>query len=341
MIERIEIGECFEKYYELPIIDVRSPGEFLKGHIPEAHNIPLFSDDERAQVGTVYKRKTKEKAIELGYTFVNPKLDYFISASEKIAPKKEVLVHCWRGGMRSQSFAEHLMSNGFTKVYVIEKGYKAFRNHVLDFFNQPFPFIVLGGYTGSGKTEILHELKTLGSQVIDLEGLANHKGSAFGGIGQEDQPTTEHFENLLFIHLFKMNKKQAIWIEDESMHIGRVFLPKALFNQIRSQKGYFIDIPIVERAKFLVQAYGNLDKELLKESVNKIAKRLGPLNTKNSLLAIDQNDFHQVALLTLTYYDKSYNNGFTTRSNQNIIKLPMRHVSAVDNAIELLAKLQA
>ena len=120
-----------------------------------AVNIPLFSNEERAAVGTIYKKKTKEKAIELGYEYVTPKLRRFLEESAKVVKQGAIAVHCWRGGMRSRSFAQHLHENGFEEVYVIEGGYKAFRNYVLDFFDQKFKLYILGGYTGSGKTFIL------------------------------------------------------------------------------------------------------------------------------------------------------------------------------------------
>ena len=132
----------------LPLIDVRSPGELAQGHLPEANNIELFTDEERAVVGTAYKKESKEKAIEIGYEFVIPKLNDFITKSIAIAPEKEVVVHCWRGGMRSNAFADHLIENGFKKVYVIEKGYKEFKTYVLQYFYNPINFKFLGCFTG-------------------------------------------------------------------------------------------------------------------------------------------------------------------------------------------------
>ena len=158
----------------------------------------LYEVITRAEVGTVYVRQSRDKAIELGYKFVTPKLQQFIDLSEGVAPAKRVVIHCWRGGMRSASFAQHLEDNGFQEVYTIKGGYKAFRNHALKTFDYPFKLNVLGGYTGSGKTEILKKLNAMGEQVVDLEDLAHHKGSAFGGIGQAVQPTVEQFENDLF-----------------------------------------------------------------------------------------------------------------------------------------------
>lgn len=338
MVERISIEDYISNYADIPIIDVRTPGEFDKGHIPWANNIPLFSNDERARVGTVYKQQSKEEAIALGYEFVKPKLEWFVSQAIKINQKNVVAVHCWRGGMRSHAFAEHLSDNGFVKVFVIEKGYKAFRNYVLRFFEQPFRLNVLGGYTGSGKTDILMQLKLKGEQVIDLEGLANHKGSAFGGIGQNAQPAVEHFENLLFNELNKLINSKPIWIEDESLNIGKVIIPKAFFNQIRESKVYFIEIPQPERAKFLLTTYGMQNKTDLKESIMKISKRLGPLNTKLAIEALENNNLQKVAELSLMYYDKAYAKGLSMRDKSEKVKIEFDTVDASYNTTKLLQR---
>ena len=337
MIVRISIEEYLDIRNNVAIVDVRSPAEFEKGHIPGAYSIPLFDNEERAIIGTIYKQQSKEAAITRGYDFVNPKLDLYISESEKIAPDKIIAIHCWRGGMRSGSFAQHLSDNGFEKVYVIEGGYKAFRNFTFSFFEKQFKLIVLGGYTGSGKTEILQEIAKTDEQVIDLEGLAHHKGSAFGGIGQGEQPSVEHFQNTLFMEMYFMDLNKYIWLEDESLNIGRVVLPKPLFEQMRVQNVYFLDIPRVERAKFLTTTYGVQDKENLKFSINRISKRLGPLNTKVSIEALEKGDLLTVAELTLLYYDKSYARGVETREEGTVTTVNLEKVDHKVNADKIVA----
>ena len=257
MFTKLGIQEFFAATHPLPLIDVRSPGEYEKGHIVGAVNIPLFSNEERARVGTVYVQKSKEKAIELGYEYVTPKLDWFIEESRKVAGQLALVIHCWRGGMRSQAFAEHLNSNGFKEVFILDGGYKAYRNFMLAFFEQSFHLRILGGYTGSGKTYILKELDALGEQIIDLEEIAHHKGSAFGAIGEIAQPTQEQFENNLFTNLRQLNRKEPIWVEDESHNIGRINTPMVFFKQMREQAVYFIDIPKEKRAEHLVGEYSN------------------------------------------------------------------------------------
>ncbi len=329
----ILISQYFQDFNFLPIIDVRSPGEFEKGHIPGAFSIPLFDNEERAHIGTVYKQQGQQKAIDLGYKYVEPKLKWYVDESLKIAPEKKVVVHCWRGGMRSHAFAEHLEKNGFEEVFVVEKGYKAFRHCVLESFEQDVDLKVIGGYTGSGKTYVLQELESLGYQVVDLEGIANHKGSAFGAIGQNAQPTVEQFENNLFKKWRMFDFSKLVFLEDESHNIGRVKIPMGLFQKIREAKVYFIDVPKELRAELLVKDYAGHDDEMLKEGICKISKRLGGLVTKKALMALKQQDYYEVALLTLFYYDKAYLAGILKRDSAKVVKVPSITIDPRLNAL--------
>jgi len=337
MFTEIKTEEAFS--LDWPIIDVRSPAEFEKGHIPDAINIPLFSNDERAHVGTVYKQQSKEAAIKTGYEYARPKLKNFITNSLKAAPEGKVIVHCWRGGMRSQSFARHIADNGFNDVKVVVGGYKAYRNHVLDSLATPVNLKVLGGYTGSGKTQILNELKKRGKQVIDLEGLANHKGSVFGGIGQLEQPTVEQFENDLHKEFRNLKLSEPIWVEDESQSIGRVKIPMQFYNQMRNAKLYFIDIPKDERVKHLVSEYASCNKHLLAESINQISKRLGGLNVKNAIGFLEKENHYEVAKIALHYYDKSYLKGMNRREKEKVIQIPLPSTNHYENALEIEKRL--
>lgn len=329
MVREISIEEFYKT--KLPLIDVRSPGEYVKGHIPGAVNIPLFSDAERAHVGTVYVRNSKEKATEIAYSYINPKLDDFITQSRIVAPCGKAVIHCWRGGMRSHSFALHLTNNGFSDVDVINGGYKAYRNYVLNSFSSPFDLRIVGGYTGSGKTQVIKYLQHLGHQAVDLESLASHKGSAFGGIGQAEQPSTEQFENNLFEKWQQLDHTRPIWLEDESRNIGGVNIPPGLFEQMLRSPLYFLDIPKEKRAMHLVGEYAGADPELLAGTLHQLTKRLGGQNTKDAIQFLNERKFYEVAMLTLHYYDKSYRKGMSYRNQNNISIIKVNHVDAIKN----------
>ena len=340
MFELIHVSAYTSELTELPVIDVRSPSEFQKGHIPGAFNIPLFSDDERAIVGTAYKQQSKEKAIEIGLEFVQPKLSSFIEESQRLTSDKGIVIHCWRGGLRSQSFAEHLAKNGISKVYLIEGGYKAFRNIVLQQFELPYNLIVLGGYTGSGKTEILHEIKKNNQQVIDLEGVANHKGSAFGGFGDGSQSSSEQFENNLYWEWKKLDFTKSIWIEDESRNIGNNLLPAELYRNIREQKVIFIDIPRKERVNFLVEGYSSYSKLDLADAINRISRKIGGQNAQKALIELEDNNYNLVADLVLNYYDKRYLIGLQKRKEENIQHIDLPTTNHSKNALQLIKIVQ-
>ncbi len=336
MHTEITIQEYFQAKDRLPLIDVRSPGEYEQGHIPGAVNIPLFSDEERAHVGTVYKQRSKEKAIELGYEYVTPKLQWFVDEVRKWAPDGQVVVHCWRGGMRSQSFAQHLRDNGFQQVLTIVGGYKSYRRLLLSTLSQPWHLQIIGGYTGSGKTHVIEHLMGAGHQVVDLEGLANHKGSAFGAIGQKQQPTSEQFENNLFEQWRHFDLTRPIWLEDESCNIGKVNLPVELFQQMRQSMVFFLNVPREKRAELLAREYAFEDIDPLKMAVQRISKRLGGLVTQQCLDFLDQRRFYEVALLTLHYYDKTYLKGLSFRDQEKVHIIEGSDTDAEHNTLLLL-----
>lgn len=290
----------------LPIIDVRSPGEYNHAHIPGAINIPLFSNEERAEVGTCYKQRGRDVAVRLGLEMVGPKLALFVNRADAIAPEREVLVHCWRGGMRSGSFAWLLKTAGF-KVYTLEGGYKAYRNHVLASFSRPQNLIILGGHTGSGKTDILHELAKIGEQIIDLEAIAHHKGSAYGAIGQLPQPSSEQFENLLHQQWNTLDPRQRVWLEGESRHIGACFIPLAFWHQMQQPTQFvFVDLPKNLRIQRLVREYACYEHSLLQKATERIKKRLGGQHYNAAIEALERHDYTTVADISLNYYDKAY-----------------------------------
>ncbi len=290
----------------LPLIDVRSPGEYAKGHIPGAVPIPLFTDEERALIGTLYTRVSAARAMEAGLEIAGPKREWYLEEAHKVAPEGAVVVHCWRGGLRSHSFARHLEENGFHKVGVITGGYKAYRHAVLAFFEQSLNLRILGGYTGSGKTEILSALATLGEQTVDLEAFASHKGSSFGAIGCGIQPTTEQFENNLYEEFRKLDPTRPVWLEDESHNIGGVNLPLTLWRQMQNSPLLFLRIPREVRASYLVTGYAGFGLKPLEEAITRISRRLGNENSARALELLSQGYTREAAMVILTYYDKSY-----------------------------------
>jgi tRNA 2-selenouridine synthase len=217
--------------------------------------------------------------------------------------------------MRSAAVAWLLDLYGF-KVYTLIGGYKAFRNWVLNELGKPHPFRILGGNTGSGKTIVLQALKTLNEAVVDLEGLAGHKGSAFGNIGLPKQPSQEMFENKLAIAINTEQKKYAdkkIWLEDESQRIGTVNIPINMWTHMRKCDVVFLDIPFDKRLDCLVETYGTLDWNALRDAILRIQKRLGGLETKTAVAALEEKNFHGCFDVLLKYYDKQYRKGLENR----------------------------
>ncbi len=320
MAKSYEIKEFLFKSETASIIDVRSEGEFVQGHIPGAINVPLFTNSERAIVGTIYKQQGKEPAVQKGLDIVGPKLSTFVHDVKSKIQGKEVLVHCWRGGMRSGSFAWLLETSGLVPSTLV-KGYKAYRNFVLSTFSTPFNLMLLGGKTGSGKTKLLHNLKEQGEQVIDLEELCSHKGSAFGAIGQKAQSSTEQFENNLCEILLKMDPNKRIWLEDESRNLGGIYIPDNFWLQMKQAPLIFLEVDKKIRIANLVQDYASYPKELLEEAIQRIQKRLGGLHLKLATEALHNNDFAQVAEICLMYYDKAYLSGLDKREKNTVHRI--------------------
>lgn len=304
------------------ILDVRSPSEFSHGHIPGARNLILFNDEERAEIGTLYKKKGRQTAVIRGLDIVAPKLSVLVNEAKDAAVNGEIFVHCWRGGMRS-GFVSVLLDMYGLKTFTLKGGYKKFRNHVLNGFTAPYKFYVLGGKTGSGKTFILKELKNSGQSVIDLESIAHHKGSSFGALGEAPQPTQEQFENELMMQLLEHGTEQRIWLEDESRMIGRNVIPPAMWENMRASKVFYLDIPFEERLSHILGVYGEYSKEELRSAIERIGRRLGPEQTKNALMALETDDLRTAFGYCLHYYDKTYAHGLTKREKPDVVSVPL------------------
>lgn len=367
-IEKTDILRFLELAKQHPVIDVRSPGEYKHAHIPGAYSLPLFTDEERKIVGTTYKQQSREQAIKIGLDLFGPKMRKIVEEVESLIKNsvpvegasrhptpdsRLVFLYCWRGGMRSAAIAWLLDLYGF-KVYTLVGGYKKFRSHVLDTFKLPFQFKILGGYTGSGKTGLLKSLKQRGEKIVDLEAIANHKGSAFGNIGMPIQPTQEMFENLLSRELRAVSQEQdtlssefsigglrSIWLEDESQRIGHVNIPSELWKNMRRSPVYFIDIPFEERLKNITEEYGCLDKPQVIDAILRIREKLGGLNAKNAILLLEEENTKESFRILLEYYDKFYLKALHNREEVNSLlqRIECKSVTS-ENAGLLISHLQ-
>lgn len=328
MAEQIGVKQFLQLSYSYPMIDVRSPGEYNQAHIPGALSLPLLSNDERAEVGTIYKKIGRNESVIKGLEIVGPKLTSFIKFALSLK-HETLLLYCWRGGMRSSAMAWLFETVGI-KCYLLEGGYKSYRTAVLEGFKEELKIILLGGYTGAGKTDLLKHLKASGEQVLDLEGMAHHKGSAFGAIGESPQPTTEHFENILSQEISLYDKSKPIWVEDESHNVGKVYLPESFWIQMRKAPLIKITASFEERLDRLMRDYGNSPIEELKASIQRIEKRLGYDKCKEALTAIEHNQLREAAKIALLYYDKAYQSQLTKRFGEELDNLPTIKYSEED-----------
>lgn len=297
--------------------------------------MPLFDNEGRAEVGTIYKQKGKQPAILRGLELVGPNMAAMAEQGRTSAIDNTIFVHCWRGGMRSGSVAWLLESYGL-KVYTLKAGYKAFRHYVQQQFAGPRKLVVLGGRTGSRKTQFLHALRQQGQQIIDLEGLAHHKGSSFGTLGEKPQPTQEQFENTLGMALWQLDPMTHTWIEDESRTIGTKVIPGGLWEQMRFAPVISIQQPLEERVDYLTQEYGKFPAGQLREAITRIGKRLGPQHVKDALIALDAGNLHTVCRICLQYYDRSYDYGLNQRPPETVHSILYEHQFADSFIRELI-----
>lgn len=342
MPNKLPVKEFLTKSERFLVVDVRTPAEFEKGHIIGAVNLPIFSNDERAVVGTIYKKYGKQKAVIKGLEYVGGKLASFSNEALSIAKENTILLYCWRGGMRSSSMAWLFNTVGI-KTFTLEGGYKAYRNHVRNTINKIKYLVVLGGYTGSGKTELLSELQKAGEQILDLEGLAHHKGSSFGRLGEYiEQPTTEHFAHILYENIKNFDFNQRIWIEDESKRIGKIHIPDELFQKMRKANLIKIEIEKRIRIERLLVDYGKFKTEKIIAGIKRVEKRLGYDKAKQAVEDVENGDLKSAISSCLTYYDKAYSYGLSKREESKIHKLKINSDinESVKQIIALADKIQ-
>ena len=329
------------RFLEIPtdskvqFIDVRSPVEFSQGHIPGAVNIPLFADKERAEIGTTYKQIGKDQAFQLGKKIALPKVDSILAQIKDLLPAS-LIIYCWRGGKRSTEICR-LVNEVGTPAMRIHGGYKGYRKEIRGVIDSSRKLLILGGKTGSGKTALLLGLQASGMQIIDLEGLAHHKGSVFGHINEPQQPSTEQFENNLYEKLCKMNPDEVLLLENESYVIGSVHLPPPLLLQMRAAPLLIVDVPMQARINRLVKEYTNTDHKVLIDACHRIAKKLTLPKLQEVTTLIKNDDFKSACTILLHYYDHYYNRGLDNRKNQEIYYLSLNGFD-LDSDVALLFK---
>ena len=324
MANRLDIRAILAQQNEIPLIDVRSEGEFAQGHIPGAISLPLFNNAERAEIGTLYKQQGQQPAILRGLGIVGPKMQQLAGAGLAHARDGRIAVHCWRGGMRSASVA-WLFERVGLQVDTLIGGYKAFRRHCYELFAAPWRMTVIGGKTGTRKTEILHHAAGRGVQIVDLEAYANHRGSAFGYMASKNQaaeardgqPTQEHFENLLGFDLARCDLAKPLLVEDESRLIGRLHIPDAFWAQVRAAQVLVIELPLEARVNYLTEGY-DFPSEKIRTSLTAIRKRLGDERFGRAVAALEEGRMDEVCRITLDYYDRAYTFGLSKRDPSTV-----------------------
>lgn len=334
----ITLTEFFTLREVLPLLDARSESEFAQSHIPGAFNLPILADTERVIVGTLYKNEGAEAATLKGFELVGPRFHQIQKEALHLFPKRKIIVYCWRGGMRSQILAWLLGMVGF-EVYRLQGGYKTYRTFTFEEVRKDRKLIVLGGKTGTAKTVLLQKLKAKGEQILDLEGIASHKGSSFGAIGLPPQPTVEQFENLLAESLFVLDPTMPTWVENESRKIGRLILPDRLYAQMGKSPLVDIQKSLQDRIAHIAFEYGQLPEEELILAVKRLQKRLGGLTTQLTIAAIQDKNTETWISYLLQYYDKTYEYDLSRHGEEKIITLDLRD-QTLDEQVDQILKLR-
>ncbi|MEZ4985190.1 MAG: tRNA 2-selenouridine(34) synthase MnmH [Saprospiraceae bacterium] len=308
MVRHITAHEWITNHPDRQLLDVRSPGEYAAGHWPGALNLPLFSDAERAEVGTLYKQQSPDAALLRGLEIAGVNMRHYVEQGRLLAANRPLTVHCWRGGQRSQSMA-WLLDKVHPDVEVVTGGYKALRQAgraLLAHF--PRPIMLLGDSTGAGKTRILKAMAEQGATVVDLEGLAHHKGSAFGALGQLPQPTVEQFENEVFAAFAALATGEGTPVgwKTKAVPSGGSISHRSFGNASYKLPWWKWPPPLTWRIDHLLEEYACFTHEELVASFERIQKRLGGQHVKAAVAALVANDYRTAAAIALGYYDKAY-----------------------------------
>lgn len=293
-------------------VDVRSPSEFRESTITGAVNIPLFTDAERALVGTVYKCEGKAPAVRLGVEYVSRRLPEMYADFEKLVqPRKKILIFCARGGMRSGAVGNFIASVGLPAAR-LDKGYKGYRKHVMKRLPELIAskdFVTLYGKTGTGKTQILHEMELTGHDVLDLERCANHRGSLLGSLGLGAQYSQKQFETYLYDALVKAGSG-VVYTEGESRRIGKIYLPAELADRLEAGRKLLVEAEPSARVEIIKKDYmaGGFDRDETVAAMQKLVRYIGRERLAEYTAMLDAGAYDAVILeLMLRYYDIVYN----------------------------------
>lgn len=303
------------------LVDVRSPSEFMDGTIPGAINVPILDDEQRAEIGTLYKNEGSESARRRGMVLVSPQIPHLIDRICRARTNlcQPIVVFCWRGGLRSRAMTAFLQLSGLP-AYQLQGGHKEFRRHVVDFFDsgQWGRMLVLRGLTGVGKTRVLQQMQHQQYPVIDLEGLANHRGSAFGGVGLGDQPSQKTFEALLWEQLQNVPAGHWALTEGESRHIGKLLLPLRFFQSLQQETTLWLNTCFEQRIQIILEDYSvtQLPEEAFIQPIQSLQRRLGGVEVENLLELLRMKRWRElVSELMIKYYDPLYRH---TKPDQRI-----------------------
>jgi len=344
MSRPVEITSEIDPANYSEIIDVRSPSEFLEDHIPGAINLPVLNDKERAMIGTIYKQENPFQAKKLGAALISANISRAIKSNLIHRDKDyQPLIYCWRGGQRSMSMATILSRIGW-KTTVIEGGYKTYRASVRKTIEEQcsqLDLMVISGLTGTGKTEIIKQLQSAGEQVIDLEGLANHRGSLLGEEPDRPQPSQKYFESLLAQNISGFSSKKVTWVESESNKIGNIHCPEALWLKMKTAKMIEVTVDINVRVKFLLAQYPHMtaSPELLKEKINLLHHLYGKKQIREWCAMIDESDWEDfVQSLLEKHYDPSYRRAINNKQRTEVAQYELTALNESSIA-ELVQKL--
>ncbi len=331
---------------KLRLVDLRSPGEFKLGAMPNAVNVPLFTDDERAAVGTTYKQVGQNDAVQMGLEFVANKMVAFLDELDHLAgSERRLAIHCWRGGMRSGSVAKLLQIVGIQPI-LLTGGYKTYRNQVLKRIDElaNHKLLVLNGRTGCGKTQLIHELIVRGAPAIDFEGLASHRGSAIGHLNvTSPQPSQQNFENLLANSYEAVRNAPTVIVEIEQ-NIGRIQMPATLRDHIYSSDMILIERSLEDRVTHIASEYAPTwttdDDRKFTEGMLLLKKHLqGTMHESIMTHVANRNFSEAIKLLILHRYDKCYDKAIIRQANniKETISVPLDLTAAIERILTIVS----